>query len=93
MAKLTNLRVTNIGPLEQIRRVNKGDIFKQTIDFEHPESDQKLYCEIRNSGLKVLDREGIEIGSIVDITIEFQGSEKFDRKYNNLIITDIKLSL
>ena len=78
--------MAHIGELQQIRRTNKPDIYKQTIDLVS-ETGETMYAEIRNSGLKILDREGIEVGSIVNIELEFQGTEKFGKKYNNLILT------
>lgn len=81
--------VTFIGDLVQIRRTGKPDIFKKVLSIETLDK-QVLYPEIRNQGLKVLEREGVEEGHEVDITFEFQGSEKGDKRYNNILITSIK---
>ena len=82
-------KVTEIGQLEQIRRTSKPDIFKQILTIETSDG-QKLFPEIRNNGIKILDREGIIEGVYVEIQYLFQGSEKSGKKYNNILINSIK---
>lgn len=82
-------KVTEIGDLIQIRRTTKPDMFKKVITLE-TEDNQILYPEIRNTGLKILEREGITIGDTVDIEYTFQGAEKDGKKYNNILIQSIK---
>lgn len=84
-------RVQEISNLIQIRRTQKPDLFKKVITLE-TEDGQILFTEIRNSGLKILEREGVEIGSLVEVEISFQGTEKNGNKYNNIIVQSIKLS-
>lgn len=51
---------------------------------------QKLYPELRNQKLKLLDREQIDINSLVSIEYSFEGSEKNGKRYNNIYINSIK---
>ena len=81
--------ITEIGDLTQIRRTSKPDIFKKVITIETSDG-QVLYPEIRNAGIKIIDREGIAEGSNVEIQYTFQGSEKEGKKYNNILINSIK---
>lgn len=82
-------QVKEVGELEQIRRTTKPDMYKRLISLSTADG-QLLYAEIRNSGLKTLDRSGIVEGTIVDVEISFQGSEKADgKKYNNILIRNI----
>lgn len=82
--------VTEIGSMIQIRRTIKPDIYKKTITVVTPDN-QKVFMEIRNTGIKELEREGIEMNSFVEVEYLFEGSEKDDKKYNNVVIKSIKL--
>jgi hypothetical protein len=82
-------KITEIGELIQIRRTVKPDMYKRVLTLE-TEDSQILYPEIRNTGLKILEREGIVIGDTVDIEYTFQGAEKNEKKYNNILIQSIK---
>ncbi len=82
-------KITEIGELIQIRRTTKPDMYKRVLTLE-TEDSQILYPEIRNTGLKILEREGIVIGDTVDIEYTFQGAEKNEKKYNNILIQSIK---
>lgn len=83
-------KVTYISNIEQIRRSQKPDLFKIVLDFI-TEDGQVFYGELRNNNCKVIEREGISVDSIVKVEIELQGSEKGDKKYNNILINNIKL--
>ena len=82
--------VTDIGNMIQIRRTIKPDIYKKIITVVTSDN-QKVFMEIRNTGIKELEREGIEVGSFVEAEYLFEGSEKDDKKYNNVVIKNIKL--
>lgn len=82
--------VINISDLVQIRRTTKPDIFKKTLDII-TEDQQKVFVEVRNTGIKELEREGIKKSSYVEIEYLFEGSEKGDKKYNNVVAKTIKL--
>ena len=82
--------VTEIGDIVQIRRTTKPDIYKKTLTVETMDN-QKVFMEIRNTGIKELDREGIDEGSLVEIEYLFEGSEKDGKKYNNVVIKNIRL--
>lgn len=88
--KLTGT-VEEISDIIQIRRLQKPDLFKKVLTIKSFESSQILYPEVRNTGLKVLETEGIEVGSLVEITYIFQGTEKDGKKYNNVLIQTIKV--
>lgn len=81
--------VKEIGELIQIRRTSKPDMYKRVLTLETSDG-QVLFPEIRNSALKVLDREGIDEKTIVEVQISFQGSDKGGNKYNNILIQNIK---
>lgn len=81
--------ITQISDLTQIRRTTRPDLYKKTLTLQTSDG-QVLYPEIRNSLLKVLDREGIEVGTLVKVQITFQGSEKAGKQYNNILIQTIK---
>jgi len=80
--KLTAI-VEEISEMVQIRRVGKPDLYKRVLTLK-TDDYQVLYPEIRNTGLKIIEREGIEINSLVEITFTFQGTEKDGKKYNNI---------
>lgn len=82
--------VTEIGDLEQIRRTTKPDIFKRLITIETPDG-QKLFGELSNNNIKLLEREGIEEGKTVEVDFLFRGTEKEGKKYNNIFINNIKV--
>lgn len=82
-------QVKEIGELVQIRRTTKPDMYKKVLTLETSDG-QILFPEIRNNTLKVLDREGIIEGTIVEVQLSFQGSEKGGNKYNNILIQNIK---
>lgn len=86
-------RVKEIGELQQLRRTQKPDIFKIMIDFEVEETREVFYGEIRNGGIKILEREGVEVGSLVNVEITFEGQKKLatNNKFNNLLISKIKV--
>lgn len=81
--------VQEISDVIQIRRTLKPDLFKRVLTLM-TEDEQILYPEVRNSGLKIMEREGIEISSKVEIEYTFQGTEKDNKKYNNILIQSIK---
>lgn len=82
--------VTEIGPIQQIRRTTKPDLIKRTVTIV-TESGQKVFMEIRNAFIKELQREGIEKNSYVSVDYTFEGSEKSGNKYNNIVMKKIKL--
>jgi len=82
--------VEEIGPIVQIRRTTKPDLLKKTLTIL-TEDGQKVFMEIRNTSIKELQREGIELHSLVRVNFIFEGSEKDDKKYNNILIRKIKL--
>ncbi len=81
--------VTEIGELVHIQRTNIPDLYKRVLVVETIDG-QKLYPELRNAKLKLLDREQINEGSTVEIEYSFEGSEKNGKRYNNIYLNSIK---
>lgn len=81
-------RIKEIGSLEQIRRTTKPDIYKRLVTIVQ-EDGQTCYGEIRNNNIKILEKEGLEVGDEVVVGLLFQGNEKDGKKYNNLLIHTI----
>lgn len=81
--------IKDIGSLEQIRRTKKPDLFKRLVTILQ-EDGQIFYGEIRNNNIKILEKEGLEVGDEVVVVIQFQGNEKDGKKYNNILIHSIK---
>lgn len=81
--------VTEIGELIHIQRTNIPDLYKRVLVVETIDG-QKLYPELRNAKLKLLDREQINEGSTVEIEYSFEGSEKNGKRYNNIYLNSIK---
>ena len=79
--------VTYKGELQIFRRNTKPDFSKKMVDLVTSDN-QRLYCEIRNSNIPKLER--IEVDDVVLVEILFAGSEKNDKKYNNLYIINIQ---
>jgi hypothetical protein len=75
------------GSVKTYKEGTPGEFCKCTITL-YTVDDQKLYVELRNSNISMLDV--IPEGTIVDVDIIFLGSEKNDKRYNNLIATKIK---
>jgi hypothetical protein len=79
-----------IGDLVHIERDGIPDLYKKVLTIETPDG-QVLFPELRNGKLKMLDTENITQGSTVEIKYLFQGSEKNNKRYNNIYIYSIKI--
>lgn len=82
-------KVCEVGELVHIKRKGIPDLYKRVLTIETADG-QKLYPELRNQKLKLLDREQIDVNSIVSIEYSFEGSEKNGKRYNNIYINSIK---
>jgi len=78
-----------VGDLVHIEREGIPDLYKRVLTVETPDG-QVLFPELRNGKLKILETEGIKQGSTVEIKYLFQGSEKNNKRYNNIYIFSIK---
>ena len=75
-----------IGDLVHIPR--KGnDLYKRVLTITTPDN-QKLFPELRNNRLSLID--DLSVGDYVEIEFSFEGSEKNDKRYNNIFIFNIK---
>ena len=77
-----------IGDLVHIERNQKPDLYKKVLTIETPDG-QVLFPELRNNKIKTLERDNITVGCAVEIEYSFQGSEKNDKRYNNIYINKI----
>lgn len=84
-----DVTVTGMSELLHIKRKGKGDLFKRVLDVV-TDDGQVFYAELRNSKLKLFEQQGIETGCRASLEFVFQGSQKQEKKYNNIYITDIK---
>lgn len=78
--------ITEIGELVHIKREGIPDLYKRVLIVETSD-EQVLYPEVRNSKLKLLDN--IEEGAVVEIEFSFEGSEKNDKRYNNIYVNNL----
>ena len=78
--------ITEIGELIHIQRAGIPDLYKKVLTLETID-EQILYPEIRNAKLKLLDN--LYENSTVEIEFSFEGSEKNDKRYNNIYINNI----
>ncbi len=78
-----------VGDLVHIKRDGIPDLYKRVLTVETPDG-QILYPELRNGKLKMIESENIAQGSTVEIQFLFQGSEKNEKRYNNIYIYSIK---
>lgn len=76
-----------IGDLERIQRNSKPDLHKKVLTFETTDG-QVLFPEVRNRKLDLLDH--INVGDKVSIEIIFQGSEKNNKRYNNIYTCNVQ---
>ena len=81
--------VHQLGEPTHIQRGDLPDIYKRVLTVETYDG-QVLYPELRNSKMRMIDTEGIQEGSAVEIYFTFQGSEKNGKRYNNIYIYRIK---
>lgn len=78
--------ITEIGKLVHIERNGIPDLYKRVLTVETID-EQVLYPELRNGKLQLL--ENIEENCIVEIEFSFEGSEKNDKRYNNIYINNL----
>lgn len=81
--------VTEMTELIHIIRPRGKDFFKRMLTIETLDS-QRLFAEIRNTKLRYIETENIQVNSLVEIEYSFEGSEKSGKKYNNIYIHSIK---
>ena len=81
--------VHEVGELVHIERNGIPDLLKKVLTMETPDG-QILFPELRNGRLKMIESEKIQQGSTVEIEYLFQGSEKNEKRYNNIYIHTIK---
>ena len=80
--------VTEIGDMVHIKRNGIPDLYKKVLTMKTVD-DQVLYPEVRNSKLKLLEELNVTEGSVIEIEFSFEGSEKNEKRYNNIYINNI----
>ena len=78
--------IIEIGELVHIQRNGIPDLYKRVLTVETID-EQVLYPELRNGKLQLLDN--IEEGCVVNIEFSFEGSEKNNKRYNNIYINNL----
>jgi len=81
--------VTFIGEITHIPRTNVPDLYKIILTIELPDG-QKLFPEVRNQKLNIIEREQIKVKDFVELGYTFEGSEKNGKRYNNIYVNSIK---
>lgn len=82
-------KIVNIGEILEYKRTSKPLIKKRMIEIEAKDG-QKGFFEVRNLGLILFDKEGLEVGMDVNVEFVIHGSESSSKNtYNNLLITNI----
>lgn len=81
--------ITHIGELLHIQRTNLPDLYKRIYTLEMTDG-QKLFPEIRNVKLKLFEKHQIQEGDLVRIEFSFEGSQKGDKRYNNIYTNNIE---
>jgi hypothetical protein len=79
-------KVLEIGELLIYQREGKDTLYKKML-VVRTKDGQKFFPEIRNKKISLLD--GINVGDNVDLQFTFEGSEKNDKRYNNVYINNI----
>lgn len=55
------------------------------------DDNQRVFFEVRDSCIKILEYENIRVGDTVEVKYAFQGSRNGDITYNNIVVTTVKL--
>tara|TARA_R110000772_G_scaffold220798_1_gene331229 strand:- start:308 stop:583 length:276 start_codon:yes stop_codon:yes gene_type:complete len=76
--------IVEIGPLMKFDRVGKSSFVKKNVTLKTM-TDKLIFAEIRKMELL----EGIVEGDVVDVKMSFSGSQKGEKKYNNIFINGI----
>lgn len=82
--------VESMSEIQHFERTTKPDIFKRVIKLKL-DNNNSVYAEIRNGNIGKISNEGVEVGSTVEVELEFQSIEKGMKHYNNVVIKNIKL--
>ncbi len=80
--------VRKIGEFFVVEREGKPSIEKKILIIDTPDQ-QTFYPEIRNKKINLLESKDIKAGDQVEISFLFQGSEKDEKVYNNIVVSNI----
>lgn len=75
-----------IGELMNFDRKGKPSFIKRNITLKTM-NDSLIFAEVRK--MELLD--GVEEGMVAEVKLSFSGSQKGDKKYNNVFINEINL--
>ena len=76
--------IVEIGQLMEFNRENKSSFVKRNLTLRTM-SDKLIFSEIRKMDLL----NGIAQGDVVEVAMSFSGSQKGEKKYNNIFINNI----
>ena len=81
--------VHDISELINIERKDNRDMKKIMVTLETRDG-QILFAELRNNKIELMNKVRLAVKDKVTVFFTFQGSQKKDKKYNNIYIVDIK---
>lgn len=79
-------KVLEVGELLIYQREGKDTLYKKML-VVRTKDGQKFFPEIRNKKISLLN--DINVGDNVDLQFTFEGSEKNNKRYNNVYINNI----
>lgn len=77
--------IREIGPLLKFDRSAKSSFVKRNVTLQTI-TDKLIFAEVRK--MEILD--GFNEGDLVVATLSFAGSQKGEKKYNNIFINELK---
>ena len=83
-------KVESISEKKIYQRTLRPDLEKVILEISS-DDNQKVFFEVRDSCIKLLEYENIKVGDTVEVKYTFQGSKNGDIIYNNIVVTTIKL--
>jgi hypothetical protein len=81
--------VHDISELITIERKDNRDMKKIMVTLETTDG-QVLFAELRNNKIDLMNKVKLAVKDKVTVSFTFQGSQKKDKKYNNIYIVTIK---
>lgn len=82
--------ITWIGDTKVYLKKDGKNLYKKVITIE-TDDGQVLYPEIRGLKIPIFTEMKIEIPQRVELEYFFEGSEKNNKKYNNIYVESIKI--
>ena len=83
-------KVGEISEKQKFQRALKSDLIKITMEVTS-DADETVFFEVRDACIKLLENNEISTGDYVEVNYLFKGSKNGIVKYNNIVVTDLKL--